>query len=357
MAKNSSNLANPTVSPTLQSIAERVGVSRVTVGHVLLGTGTGNIRVAEKTSNRIRKAAKQMGYQPNRMAQQLAGRASNVIGVVIDSRSPAVFFSRLSAIEQFASVSGYRLMVGQTHNDLGQLREYCNDFASRGIDGVICITHRYPDFGEQVADIFAKLKNVVFIGQPASERTDLNIVAVDTVSGIRQAVEHLTSNNRKRIGLQLFTSGSYAMEQRRQGYCEGLKNSKIKIDERLIVDIGPSGSMSPTASSAVSQSVDTLIDEHHVDAIISTNDIVAVHTIKCLKSRGLRVPEDVAVIGHDNTDITNMYEPSITSIDQQTDVVTLTAMKLLIKLIANKTLTAQERHTIIDPQLVTRESS
>lgn len=324
------------------------------VGRVLLGTGAGHIRVADKTAKRIRRIAREMGYQPNRMAQQLAGRASEVIGVIIDSRSPGIYFNRLSAIEKLAAEAGYRLMVGQSHGDLNQLRGYCNDFASRGVDGVVCITHRYPGYGDKVAELFTRLKNVVFIGEPASNRLDLNVIAIDTPAAVCQIVEHLAGLGRQRIGLLLYSSGSHSMEMRLTGYTEGLRRVGLAVNERLVTNVEPSDGFTPQA---IEPAVERLIDGANADAIIAVNDIVAIHVIKSLKRRGLRVPEDIAIAGYDNTDVSRLYEPSLTTVDQQTEIVSQFAMRLLMSLIRGEELSPQDRRLVVAPLLKVREST
>jgi len=339
---------------TLQDVATAGGVSRASVSHVLLGSGGKSIRVGQETSERIRELAQQMGYRPNRTAQQLAGTRSFVIGAIIDSRSPAVYFDRLAEMEHHASERGYRLIVGQSRGELKQLEEYASDFSSRGVDGVICMTHRYPGIAEQIAEIYSRLPNVVFIGRAAIERNDLNCVTVDTAKGVSHAVAHLVEGGRKRIGLLLYTSDAPPILARADGYRAELLRLGFEVDEDLIASVGSSADFEPEF---LNDFVASMVRDRKVDALIGTDDRMAVLAIKQLHRLGCSVPEDVAIVGHDNTELSRLYEPAITSIEQKNEVVAREAINLLMKLIERGELTAAERNIVVCPKLIVRDSS
>ena len=153
----------------LVDVAKRVGVSHAAVSSVLSVNRKGSIRVGKATSENIRRVAREMDYQPNIAARQLKGKRSHIVGVIIDSYAPQIAFDRLSEIEQSLNRYGYRLMVGQSHGDIKHLQQYAADFLSHGVDGVVCISHDYPDSGAKVAGIYSRFKNIVFIGKPSGQ--------------------------------------------------------------------------------------------------------------------------------------------------------------------------------------------
>lgn len=338
----------------LIDVAKRAKVSRSSVAQVLLSTGGKNVRVGKATSERIRRAAKEMNYHPNTIARQLKGMRSNVIGVIIDSYAPKIAFDRLSEMERQAARQGYRFMVGQSHGEIDRLESYAQDFASRGIDGVICISHEYPRQARRVENIFAAFDNVVFIGKPVIENEGVSFVTVDIADGIFQGCEYLIKNSRKNIGLLLWSSGSSAMEERLSGYLRAMRTSEVNVNENLIRYMGMPDEF---GIDYIHPFVQELVNDHDADAVVAVNDRVALMTIRCLERMGLRMPQDVAVIGFDNIELAELCKPALTTVDQQSKELSQRAVRMLVEMIEGDELLPEDRQKIIKPQLVVRQSA
>ncbi len=338
----------------LIDVAKRANVSRSSVAQVLLATGGKTVRVSEKTAKRILQAAKELNYYPNTIARQLKGIRSNVIGVIIDSLAPQIAFDRLSEMERQAAKQGYRFMVGQSHGEIERLKGYAQDFSSRGIDGVICISHEYPRQGKYIEEIFAAFDNVVFIGKPVIANDDISFVAVDTSDGIYQACEYLIRNSRKNIGMLLWSSGSSAMEGRLSGYLRAMRMHGISVNENLIRYMGLSDEVS---IDYLKPFVRELVEEHHADAIVAVNDKVALMTIRCLEKMGVRIPQDVSVVGFDNIELAELCRPALTTVDQRSKELSQTAVSMLIDLIEGNKQPIKDRQKIIKPRLIIRQSA
>lgn len=339
---------------TLLDVAKLAKVSRSSVCQVLLSTGGKNVVVGKETAERIRKAAKELNYQPNTIARQLKGMKSNVIGVVIDSCAPEIDFSRLSEMERQAARRGYKFMIGQSHGEIERLEEYAADFSSRGVDGVICISHRYPGKSKRVESVFSRFSNLVFIGKSETNSNDNSFVSIDLADGICQACDYLRQQSRKNIGMLLLSSGSSAMEERLTGYCRALQLNKANINKELIQYIGEPDELS---IDHIKPSLQRMIDNGQANAILATNDKVALVTMRCLESMGMRVPHDVAVIGCDNLDFAEFSKPALTTIDQCITELSHTTVNILVDLIEGKKLPVEDRQKVIKPKLVVRESA
>lgn len=133
---------------TLADVAGRAGVSRSAAARALLGTGGEHVRVSASTRARIAKAARELDYQPNCFAQQLRGKASRTMGVILDTGNTPVMSQRLFALESEARRRGYRLLVGQTHGDLDALREYAADFSGRSVEAILYLFDLAPGCDE-----------------------------------------------------------------------------------------------------------------------------------------------------------------------------------------------------------------
>ena len=314
----------------------------------LLGTGAGRIRVGKEKAELIKQIAEEMNFQPDNSAQMLAGKNSKIVGVLIDSYAPQVRFKTLSVAEEILAKEGFRLMIGQTHNNYDNFKSYIADFASRRVDAIICFAHDYPNF--DISKDFAGFKNVIFVGRPKLENT--NFVEVDIKKGIEKLIEHLSATGRKKIGLWSLTTGSINGLMREQGYQEGIKACGMPFDVELISYCFSN----PPQEEDCKHVIDYLIRQKKVDAIIANNDVWAIKLMKGLKKNGYRIPEDIAVAGFDNIDMAELCEPELTSVDQNSNSQGKIIAEIILNMIKNKKEVISQQ-ILIEPELVVREST
>lgn len=332
----------------LIDVARRAKVSRGAVARVLLGTGAGRVRVSTEKAAFIKRLADEMGFFPDNSAQMLKGKKSKIIGVLIDSYPPQAYFEVLASAEAVLCKNGYRIMVGQTHDNYENLKLYISDFVSRRVDGIICFAHGYPDF-----DTVKDLKNfdhVVFVGEPRTP--DVNYVATDIKLGVRKIVKHLLATGRKRIGHFLLNSGSTAHIHRLEGYRDELENNNIVYDKKMIFQY----STKKLDEKDYMEAINHLVLRQGVDAIIANNDMWGVMLIKYLQKSGIKVPEEVAVVGFDNLDIVNVSSPELTSIDIKSGEQGKAAARMILDMIEGKS-SDECKQIKIDPEIVVRKST
>jgi DNA-binding LacI/PurR family transcriptional regulator len=336
----------------LVDIAARAGVSATAVSTVLRGGASPTVRISPDTAASIRRIAAEMNYQPNMAAQQLRGQRSDVIGVLIGAGSTAANYERLFAIEQEAYRRGYRLMIGQFHGDSARVAQYIQDFVARGIDAMICFHNPLPKYDAQVLTWLGKVRSLVF--QTEALLPDACCVDVDRAAGVREAVAHLVDRGRKRIALALNSIDDPLMQDRLRGYRAGLADHGLALPDSLV---WAGDATFPPTRQLLSDAVDALLDRAHADAIIASNDVWAIELIKAMRRRGRRVPEDVAVIGFDNLPAAVLFDPGLTTIDQNNDAFAKAALDLLQTLIDTGKVPASRRRLVVQPHLVVREST
>lgn len=309
----------------LVDVAEAAGVSRVTAAQVLNGSGGSNVRVSEQTREHVLKIARRLGYRPNRIAQQLKGVRSRLVGVIMDTVNLRVTSSRLAALEAAARARGFRLLVGQTHRDTTGIAEYLADFDARAVEGVVCLFDVMEGDERRLRPLFDRDRRVVFHGRPIWRGAPC--VKVDTADAIGQLIRHLWERGRRRIGLQLWSREDELMGLRRAGYVDALGKLGLAVDERLIWY--PShGSAQPDAA-ALARLIDDLMVTRRVDAIIASNDIWAVFLLQALKARGTQVPSQIAITGFDNLDLSAITDPPLTTVDQNHEAYAEAVLDLL----------------------------
>ncbi|HEX4085370.1 MAG TPA: LacI family DNA-binding transcriptional regulator [Chthoniobacteraceae bacterium] len=339
---------------TLRDVAALAAVSRSAVARVLLGTGGDHVRIAPATRDRIEKAALRLNYSPNRSAQQLRGVSSRMLGLIIETENLPVMSARLFSLEHEAARQGYRLLIGRTHGETAQLNDYLADFTGRGAEAIFCLFDLKPGRDERVKKIFAGFKSVVFHGRPAWERG--YCVKTDTAAAIRASVDHLVARGKRRIGLALWNvPRDELMRTRKESFIAAVAAHKIRSPEKLVWDAA-SVSVEPSAE-ILDHGMETMVKRHGADAIIASNDIWAARFIIRLKEMGMRIPEDIAVVGYDNLDIGAVLTPSLTTIDQCHEAYAAAAIGLLVRLARGGRIALRERTVAIPPRLVVRNSS
>jgi LacI family transcriptional regulator len=339
----------------LVDIAFEAGVSPVTVGKVLNSTGGKNARVSEKTAVQIREIAMRMNYRPDLIAQQLAGKKSRIIGVVMDSCAPQILHNNLSKMEMYASSKGYKFMIGQTHEDIQKIKDYAYEFSSYGVDGIICMAHFYPGASKEIAELYSSVTKTVFLGAPLGV-DDAYSVTVNMQGAYKRAVEYLVKNGKDKIAL-LLMQGFFADESmviREKGYMEGVKSCNLAYNANLIQKIPTESLMEESCYLPV---IKKLIFEHKANAIIAGNDHMAAMIIKTLLKLELKVPDDVSVIGYDNIDVARLISPTLTTFDQNGEKVSKAVVDLLINLIKGEKVSTEDKRIIIEPPLIERESA
>ena len=347
------------VKVRLIDIAQAVGVSKVTVSKVLSQTAGNNTHVGAETTRRILDAARQMGYQPNIAAQQLAGQSSHLIGVLIDSNSIFNEFPRVVYAEQAANARGYRTIVGQCHPDLKDIKTFIDDFSARAVDGVIMHAHAYPGLGQAIMEACSKFQHIVYYDRPDSGAENVSFVDIDLVAGMKKLVAHIANSGRRKIvyfvPYMRFPLGKHrSFRERERGFKEAMAAHGLPFEpnfaERHIFNVEPN-------TKQVSDCIRELVAKEHPDAIIARNDDIAAIVIKTLLEMGVNCPDDIAVAGYDNRSFAEYLHPGLTTMDNKLALVSNTAVETLIRRIERKGAADQPEQFTTEPELIVREST
>jgi len=336
----------------LQDIALEVGVSVVTVAKVLNNTGGKNTRVSDRVAEKIRACERRLGYQPNQLARQLAGKSSDIIGVAMDSYAPAIFHTRLAMMEQVASSLGYRFLVGQAHDTIDKMVSFARDFESYNVAGIICLAHNYPGYSSCIASAYPADKTVFMEKPEGMARPCYVSLAVE--DAFCDAVQHMAARGRTRP--VLFLKGNlqtnYGMDLRQQGYLSGLAGSGLNYSR--VIMLQPEDE---ACSLVLQERVRSLLCTDRPDAFIAANDHIAGALLRALLKLKVRVPEDVALMGFDNVDFAKLLTPSLTTFDDRSDVIAESLVTMLVALIQDPDLPIECRQKRVRPKLIVREST
>ena len=325
-------------------MANLADVSVSATSKALLGGGGKTTRVSEITASKIRKAAEELGYRPNAAARQLKTGKSNIIGAIIHSTAPQVYYVRFSKIQQILSKMGYCFMVGQSDGNIELIERYLDEFRSRNADVIISAFLDAPGKNERLKRLYSGFKNVLYLGHPDSGNAAY--VEPDTKEGILQIVDYLVSKGVKHMAIDVIDKFYRSVRMRIEGYKKGLNKNGIPFDNSLIIeDTGDNHSIQNTVRKALALGA---------QAIIAGNDLRAIMIIRELKRMKVNVPGEIKVTGFDNMEFAPFFTPSLTTVDPRDNEIACAAVAMIKYLLAEKHF---PENIFIKPNLIIRESA
>ncbi|WP_017587386.1 LacI family DNA-binding transcriptional regulator [Nocardiopsis ganjiahuensis] len=334
--------------PTLEMVAERAGVGRGTVSRVINGSS----QVSPRTREAVHAAIAELGYSPNQAARTLVTRRTDTIALVVSESRDRLFADPFFAdiIRGVSSVLHERdlqLMLTTARGEAEHKRvgEY---LSGSHVDGALLVSlHRDDPLTSRLADSGVP---VVHGGRPYSEAQPAPFcVDMDNVKGGRLATQHLLDSGRRRVATITGPQDMNAGVERFRGYRESVAAAGQEVDERLVVQ----GDFSVDGGS---EAMARLLDQGgDPDAVFVASDMMAVGAIRTLRERGLRVPEDVALVGFDDTLMAQHSDPALTTVHQPTVKMGQEMARLLVDVAIPRT--AESEMVLLDARLVVRDSA
>ncbi len=336
-------------------VAKRAQCSQAAVSHALSAAGIGQIRLNPERIAEIRRIAAEMGYRPDHAARQLAGKRSHIIGVIIDTLLTTTHARIFGWIQYFAHQLDLHVLVTQTDNDANRVQQAIDEYSSRGLEGSIYVAYLNDAHWSDAAGILATCRNVVSVlGRPAIEGG--HYIDVDVADGARQSVMHLVDRGRKNIVLLLDDLETSWNRSRRDEFLRAHRDVGRDVNEAHVCVVDERLDWSESQPDArVDRTIANLIDGRGADAII-TDDTMAGLLTQGLARRGIRVPQDVALVGHGNDVLVHFTYPRLTTIDIRVRQVMERAVNTLAASV-EETGDAQVGSEVIPPELLVREST
>jgi LacI family transcriptional regulator len=334
---------------TIKDVAEAAGVSVQTVSRVI------NDRpdVAAQTRQRILKVIDQLGYQPSNIARSLIQGRSCTLGVVgygLEYYGPSRV---LAGIEHQASELGYTLLFSLVRHPEDEGLHVLRDMLAYYVDGIIFAVTEVGSNRDWAQEEIAKLSiPVVFLH--TNPRQNLSVVDVDNRAGGRMATEHLLQQGCHNIGLITGPIDWWAARERVLGWRDALEAADLPGAETLVFE----GDWSALSGECGLHQL--LMAHPTIDSVFASNDQMALGVFKAARKIGLRVPEDLAVVGFDDIPEAAFFCPALTTISQDLDEVGRRAVRELIQRIEadqHDAIPSRPCTILLQPELVVREST
>jgi LacI family transcriptional regulator len=331
----------PESVPTIATVARLANVSVASASRVING-----IRTSPATLARVTEAAEAIGYVPNAAARSLRSRRTGQIAFAMPDFANPVYTTMVASIEAVARAHGLRLMLhstgAETEDELAMVR----DLKHRFVDGLILASLYLTT--AHAAEFARAAAPVIVLGLPVTG-TSVDTVRAHSRKGAAEAVRHLHGVGRRRIAFVNGPQHTAPGASRRLGYLDGLRSCDLARDDALI-EVAADFMVEPGR-----RATERLLERARPDAILCANDLLAIGALAALRSAALEVPGDVALVGMDNSELSQVTWPPLTTVDLGSAERARIAAELLLARIDDP---AREPRVVgVAPRLVVRSSS
>jgi LacI family transcriptional regulator len=330
----------PPIRPTIADVAQKAGVSIATVSRVL----TGSTPVVPETAQRVQAAVIALNYVPHAAARILASRRTDTLGLLLPEISGAFFQPLLRGVEAGVSEAGFDLLIHTTqsrpedapHRPLGE----------HNTDGLLVFTESLD--ARELTRLHGIGFPVVLLHQTPPHSLDIPVVSIENQSGAQKIVEHLINvHNCRRIVFLRGPEGHEDSTWREKGYRAALSACGIPFDPELVAH-------GDFDRSVACLSLEQMLSDHLIfDSIFTGDDESAIGVLQGLRQAGIRVPEQVAIVGFDDSLFANTLMPPLTTVRAPTEEVGRQAVLQLVRIIQGEQV---EPRLVLPTELVIRQS-
>lgn len=323
--------------PTMEDVAHRAGVSRALVSLVMRGSD----KVSDRSRIAVLAAADDLGYRPNLNARHLASKRTRTFGLIINDLHNPYFATVADGVKAAADDASYRLLLSSAFLDVKTEQAALETFIDFNVDGIILSGARVS---KRIIEQTAASVPVVVASDPVTS-SKVDTIRNDDQLGAERVVEHLVGLGHRRI-VHIDGGRGAGARQRRAGYVATMER------HGLVPHVQPGVF---TEASGVTAAENALLQDPGLTAIFAGNDISALGALDVLDDAGKRVPDDVSLVGYDNTFVSALRHIALTSIDQSRDEIGRLSVQMLIERVEHGR--TKSRHLTTDPTLVIRETT
>jgi DNA-binding LacI/PurR family transcriptional regulator len=340
--------------PTLSDIAATTGVAPMTVSRVVNGTGY----VSDETRELVMRAVAEMNYRPNGLARNLKRQRTETVGLVLGDISNPYSTEIANAVRDTLSARGFNLFICISEHSAKEDITAFDSLVDHNVDGIIVATRSNKEGDERLTKIADRNIPVVVVGRDFHHEL-VDSISADNFAGGFEATQHLIDLGHKRIAFIGASFDNRGNLKRLQGYLAALTEHDLPIDERLITGRRETISEVPGYSTEKIgyEGMKRLLSlPKRPTAVFARNDFTAVGAMTAIKEAGLSIPQDIAVVGFDDTPLALHTLPPLTTVRQPMRLQGQLAAELLLRRITDKeNFETEER--VLECELIVRKST
>ncbi|MET3682669.1 LacI family transcriptional regulator [Alkalibacillus flavidus] len=328
---------------TIYDVAKEANVSMATVSRVI----NGNTNVKPATRQKVLTAIDELGFRPNAVARGLASRKTTSVGVIIPDISNLFFAELARGIEDIASMYKYHIILSSSDQQKTKELDLLDNMLEKQVDGVIFM-------GSSVTsdhiEAFNQANVPVILAATVDDTEQLPSVNIDYYEAMKDAVTYLSEQmDQEAVGFVTSPLNAKINDMKRQGYVDAIKASGLAFNEDYIYPGDDSYQSGLDAANYF------LKQQHPPKAIITSSDEMALGVIHGAQDHGVSVPNELSVIGFDNTRLANMVRPTLTSVLQPMYDIGAVSMRLLTKLLRGEEI--EQEQVVLPHRIVERDST
>lgn len=327
---------------TIKDVAKRAGVSTTTVSHVINKTRF----VADKTTQAVNKAIKALNYSPSAVARSLKMKQTNTIGLLTVTSDTPYFAELIKIIQNSCYQKGYMLILCNSQKELDKQKSYLAMLSQKRIDGLLVMCSEYPQELLDVLNYYSHIPMIIMDWDKPNTLTDY--IEDNGFHGGYTAGQYLIKRGHRDIGTITGLQNEHTGRVRHQGFMQALKDAGITPNQDWIVEADFHPELGYEGLKKI------LACPCHPTALFCGGDVIALGAICAAQEAGLKIPEDLSLIGYDDLHSSKYYNPPLTTIHQPKYQLCEKAISLLLDRMINKN---NVRHFIeLTPTLIERSS-
>jgi DNA-binding LacI/PurR family transcriptional regulator len=333
---------------TIKDIAKALGLSTSTVSRALRDS----YEISPETKKLVLECAEKLNYRPNPVALSLKERKTRSIGVVVCEIANSFFSQVINGIESVAYDKGYNVIISQSHESYDREIVDLQFLSSRGVDGILISVSTETSDYQHILNLHEKGLPIVLFDRIAPG-INTHTIITDNFKGAYEATEHLISNGYKKIAAISTSEFLSISTERLAGYKEALNANGIRISNDYIKHCFYGGMI----FSEVEESINQLMTlKEPPEAIVTLSDKLTLGSLKTFKRRGLRIPDDIAIVGFSNSDIAEITDPALTVVRQPAFEMGKASTELLLQLIESRRPVTEFEKRILSTEFIVMES-
>jgi LacI family transcriptional regulator len=331
------------MSMNIYDIAKKAGVSIATVSRVMNGKQV----VSENTRLRVTSVMEEMGYTPNMFARGLVVNSMKTIGIMTINVVDLYYANAIHTIELDLREKGYDVLLCNTGSDIDTKKNYLKLLIDKRVDGIILIGSVFREKTDNTHIIEAALKVPVVIINGDVQGENIYSILSDESAAVSDTIEYLSEKGHTEI-VYIYDSETFSGFEKMRGFKEGMAKAgfRLRLESFVKTSSGITGGYN---------AIDKLFKmQKHFTAVIASEDVLAAGAAKRIVTAGYKIPDDMAVVGFNNSIIAECTTPELTSIDNNVEICGKSAVKILTEAIEKK---GPQEKTKIPARLVIRNST
>ncbi len=331
-------------------VAEKAGVSKSTVSRVINNNGF----VKEETRRAVEEAMKELNYTPSYFAQGIRTGKTKTIAFIHPDSTNLFYNEMLVGVEEVALEKGYMVLICNTNRDPESEINYVRELQKRNIDGIIFSTYQMNDENLKYFYRLSKTLPMVFMDNVYTHNEDVSVVISEGYESSRRIVHHLYEKGCRRIAyIRMQDVG--VVNNRYEGYMKGLEDCGLKYEPELVHAAAYKEIHKSHIKMGMDGAQNLLSLPEPPDAIMASIDTMAIGAMRYILDQGLRVPQDIKIVGFDNIELSTLIRPRVSTIAQPIRKMGVEAAKLLMyKLQVDNGF---NQRITFDPEFIEREST